>query len=76
MKRPSSALSELPLEVERYELEPHELYVRPDFTRKTTVVRLIGGGEEGLGEDVTYDGPLQDAQQARGRLRVASRRSG
>jgi L-alanine-DL-glutamate epimerase-like enolase superfamily enzyme len=57
---------ELPLRVEGYELEPHELYVRPEFTRKTTVVRLLGGGEEGLGEDVTYDGPLQDAQQARG----------
>jgi hypothetical protein len=56
----------LPLHVESYELDPHELYVRADFTRKTTVVRLLGGGEEGLGEDVTYDGPLQDAQQARG----------
>ena len=29
---------------------------RPEFTRKTTVVRLAGAGEEGLGEDVTYDG--------------------
>ena len=57
---------ELPLRVERYELDPHELFVRPEFTRKTTVVRLLGDGEEGLGEDVTYDGPLQDAQQARG----------
>jgi L-alanine-DL-glutamate epimerase-like enolase superfamily enzyme len=56
----------LPLRVESYELDPHELHVRPDFTRKTTVVRLLGGGEEGLGEDVTYDGPLQDAQQERG----------
>ena len=57
---------ELPLRVEGYELEPHELYVRPEFTRKTTVVRLLGAGEEGLGEDVTYDGELQDAQQERG----------
>ena len=57
---------ELPLHVEIYELEPHELYVRPEFTRKTTVVRLLGSGEEGLGEDVTYDGPLQEAQQGRG----------
>jgi hypothetical protein len=56
----------LPLRVESYELDPHELYVRPNFTRKTTVVRLLGAGAEGLGEDVTYDGPLQDAQQARG----------
>jgi L-alanine-DL-glutamate epimerase-like enolase superfamily enzyme len=57
---------DLPLRVDGYELEPHELYVRPDFTRKTTVVRLRGAAEEGLGEDVTYDGAAQDAQQARG----------
>ena len=37
-----------------------------EFTRKTTTIRLVGGGEEGLGEDVTYDGAEQDAQQARG----------
>ena len=57
---------DMPLHVDSYELEAHELYVRPEFTRKTTVVRLLGAGEEGLGEDVTYDGPLQDAQQERG----------
>jgi L-alanine-DL-glutamate epimerase-like enolase superfamily enzyme len=57
---------ELSLCIDAYELEAHELYVRPDFTRKTTVIRLFGGGEGGLGEDVTYDGPLQDAQQERG----------
>ena len=62
----SDRVRELPLRVEGYELEPHELYVRPEFTRKTTVVRLLGAGEEGLGEDVTYDGELQDAQQERG----------
>ena len=27
-----------------------------DFTRRTTVVHLHGGGEEGVGEDVSYDG--------------------
>src|SRR6478735_222137 len=43
-----------------------ELYVRAEFTRQTTVVRLLGRGEDGLGEDVTYDGPLQEAQQQRG----------
>ena len=57
---------DLPLRVDAYELDPHELYVRPEFTRQTTVVRLLGDGEEGLGEDVTYDGPLQEAQQQRG----------
>ena len=40
--------------------------MREDFIRKTTVIRLLGAGDEGLGEDVTYDGGLQDAQQARG----------
>jgi L-alanine-DL-glutamate epimerase-like enolase superfamily enzyme len=46
----------LPLEIESYELEPLEQAVSSDFTRRTTVVRLRGAGEEGVGEDVTYDG--------------------
>ena len=57
---------DLPLVVERYGLEGHEYPARADFLRKTTVIRLSGAGEEGLGEDVTYDGGLQEAQQARG----------
>ena len=57
---------DLPLVVERYELEGHEYVVGPTFTRKTTVIRLDGAGEEGLGEDVTYDAAEQDAQQKRG----------
>ncbi len=47
-------LADLPLTVEGYALEPHELDVSSDFTRKSTTVHLQGGGEEGLGEDVTY----------------------
>jgi len=57
---------ELPLVVEEYELEPLALAARPDFTRQTTVVHLHGAGEEGLGEDVTYDGAEHDAQRERG----------
>jgi L-alanine-DL-glutamate epimerase-like enolase superfamily enzyme len=57
---------DLPLRVDGYGLDPHELVVRSDFTRKTTVVRLTGGDHEGLGEDVTYDSGAQEAQQARG----------
>jgi L-alanine-DL-glutamate epimerase-like enolase superfamily enzyme len=56
----------LALTIDAYELDALEYVVGPDFTRKTTVIRLEGAGEEGLGEDVTYDGGLQDAQQARG----------
>jgi len=57
---------DLPLVVATYGLEPHEYVARADFTRKSTVIRLTGAGEEGLGEDVTYDGDLQEAQQTRG----------
>ncbi|MEP6910154.1 MAG: hypothetical protein ABI896_06960 [Actinomycetota bacterium] len=48
------AVADLPLEVDSYELERRELVVSPDFTRVTTLVHLKGGGEEGIGEDVTY----------------------
>ena len=48
------SLRELPLEVESYALERLEQAVSPEFTRVTTVVRLRGGGEEGVGEDVSY----------------------
>ena len=48
-------LKDLPIAVERYELEGLERDVSSDFTRLTTVIHLRGGGEEGVGEDVTYD---------------------
>jgi L-alanine-DL-glutamate epimerase-like enolase superfamily enzyme len=48
------ALAGLPLEVEGYDLQPLELQL-PGFERLTTVIRIRGAGEEGLGEDVTYD---------------------
>ncbi len=62
------AVRELPLAIDGYDLEGHAYVISPEFTRKTTVIRLTGAGEEGLGEDVTYDGDEQDAQQARGPL--------
>jgi hypothetical protein len=59
------AVADLPLELDSYELEGLELAVTSDFTRFSTVIRLRGGGEEGVGEDVTYDAldhvALQDA---------------
>jgi hypothetical protein len=57
-------LADLPLEIEGYELSGLDLQT-PDFERLSTVIRIRGGGEEGLGEDVTYDAldqvALQDA---------------
>src|SRR5436309_6320690 len=58
-------IADLPLEVESYELEGLERDVSSDFTRLSTVIRIRGGGHEGVGEDVTYDAldhvALQDA---------------
>ncbi len=59
------ALRDLPLRVDGYALEPLALET-PTWTRKSTVVVLSGAGENGRGEDVTYDGNEQDAQVARG----------
>jgi len=57
------ALAELPLEIEGYELQPLE--IPTPFERLSTVIHIWGGGEDGLGEDVTYDPvdhiALQDA---------------
>ena len=55
-----SALLRLALEIERVELERRELAVSPEFRRVTTTIHLHGGGEEGLGEDVTYQADLHD----------------
>ncbi|HEY7195769.1 MAG TPA: hypothetical protein VH306_01135 [Gaiellaceae bacterium] len=61
----------LDLEIESYELEGLSLEVSSGFTRRTTVVRLRGGGHEGVGEDVTYDGDDQEGlQQAGGELPI------
>ena len=49
---------ELPLTIDRVELEPHALPLK-HMTRRTTVVHLHGAGHEGVGEDVSYDGDLQ-----------------
>jgi L-alanine-DL-glutamate epimerase-like enolase superfamily enzyme len=58
-------IADLPLQIESCELEGLELDVSKDFTRMTTVIHLRGGGQEGIGEDVTYDAldhvALQDA---------------
>ena len=60
------AVRDLPLELEAYDLDIRSLDVSSGFTRKTTTIRLTGGGEEGLGEDVTYEASEHDAQLERG----------
>jgi len=57
-------IAELPLEIDSYSLEGLE-HSGGGFDRLTTVIRMQGGDEEGIGEDVTYDAldhvALQDA---------------
>jgi hypothetical protein len=60
-------IAELSLEIEDYELDGLQ-FAMPgtDFERLTTVIRLRGGGAEGVGEDVTYDAVDHDVLQAAG----------
>ena len=53
----SERLSALPLVIESYELERLSAQMAYGFERVTTRIRLIGGGAEGLGEDVS---PYED----------------
>jgi L-alanine-DL-glutamate epimerase-like enolase superfamily enzyme len=48
-------LARLPVVIDEYALEPLHARVSSGFERTATVIRMRGGGEEGLGEDVTYD---------------------
>jgi L-alanine-DL-glutamate epimerase-like enolase superfamily enzyme len=59
-------VSELPVAIERYELEGLQEAVSSDFLRKSTVIRMHGEGQEGLGEDVTYDAEDHEIAQAAG----------
>jgi L-alanine-DL-glutamate epimerase-like enolase superfamily enzyme len=59
-------LRDLPLEIDDYALERLEQDVSSAFTRVSTVIRLRGGGEEGIGEDVVYDAEDHDAAQQAG----------
>jgi hypothetical protein len=58
-------VADLPLAVEGAELEPLAVDVGA-FVRRTTVVRLRGRSEEGVGEDVTYEEDVQLAFEAEG----------
>jgi hypothetical protein len=59
------AIRDLPLEVEGCAFEGLEFAIG-EFERLTTVVKLRGGGEEGIGEDVVYDAVDHVGQQSHG----------
>jgi hypothetical protein len=59
-------LADLPLTIESATFSGLEKSVSTGFTRLTTVIGLRGGGEEGVGEDVTYDAEEHPRLQARG----------
>jgi hypothetical protein len=59
-------LSGLALEIDDYALQGLEAEVSSEFTRKSTVIHLRGGGDEGVGEDVTYDAVDHEIMQAAG----------
>ena len=54
-------LADLPLVIDGYDLAFLEANVSSGFLRKTTIITLRGGGETGIGEDVSYDTPDHDA---------------
>ena len=60
------AIGELALVIDSYELEGLRAEVSSDFERKTTIIRMHGDGEEGVGEDVTYDAVDHEILQAAG----------
>lgn len=59
-------LAGLSVRIDDYSLEGLEAQVSSAFERKSTVIRLRGAGEEGLGEDVTYDTVDHEIMQAAG----------
>jgi L-alanine-DL-glutamate epimerase-like enolase superfamily enzyme len=65
-------VADLPVRIDDYALEGLEEDVSSDFMRKSTVIHLAGGGEEGLGEDVVYDAVDHEiAQEAGANLPLA-----
>jgi hypothetical protein len=65
-------LATLPLQIESYEFEPRSALLANDFARVTTVVRLIGGGADGRGEDVSpHDGDADTLHVTRPALPLA-----
>lgn len=61
-------IADLPLRIDGYSFEVHTLALSPEFRRLTTVIRLQGAGEEGVGEDVCYDPVEHETQAAAGSI--------
>ena len=59
-------LADLPLRIDGYALEGLSRAVSSAFTRVSTVIRMRGAGQEGVGEDVTYDAEDHEILQAAG----------
>jgi hypothetical protein len=59
------ALADLPIEIDGYDLEDRR-FDAGSFERRTTLIRMRGGGEEGLGEDVVYEADDHGAHQDAG----------
>ncbi len=59
-------IADLPLRIDGYTLEGLSRTVSSGFHRQTTIIHLRGSGEEGLGEDVTYDETEHERAQERG----------
>jgi len=61
-------VADLPLTIEDYILEGLVQNVSSDFERKSTVIHLHGGGEEGVGEDLVYDAVDHEIAQEAGAM--------
>jgi hypothetical protein len=59
------AIADLPLQIESCGFEGLEIAMG-EFERLTTIVKLRGGGHEGIGEDVVYDAVDHIGQQSHG----------
>jgi hypothetical protein len=59
-------IADLPFEIESCEFDGLELELSKEFVRLTTLIKLQGGGHEGVGEDVTYDALDHIAQRDAG----------
>jgi L-alanine-DL-glutamate epimerase-like enolase superfamily enzyme len=67
MSKMYEKIASLPIAIENYELESHNLTVVGGNNRHTTVIALSGKGQTGRGEDVTYDTGNQLQFQANGK---------